>query len=144
MAPTLASVLPALPFTDPVLIVALATAIFLVVPLVFERLRVPGIIGLIVAGAAVGPHGVGLLARDQTIVLLGTVGLLYLMMMVGLELDLHEFQRFRNQSLVFGFLSFLVPAAAGTALVLLAFVAESAGGGVNAALALRLLVPFAI
>lgn len=199
MAPTLASVLPALPFADPVLIVALATAIFLVVPLIFERLRVPGIIGLIVAGAAVGPHGVGLLARDQTIVLLGTVGLLYLMMMVGLELDLHEFQRFRNQSLVFGFLSFLVPAAAGTALglalgyplasslllasafsshtllafpiasrlgivrneavtttlggtiltevlalVLLAFVAESAGGQVNAALALRLLVPFAI
>src|SRR3712207_3710871 len=81
-----------------------------------ERVRVPGVIGLIVAGAAVGPHGLGLLARDQTIVLLGTVGLLYLMLMVGLELDLHQFNRYRNRSIVFGLLSFLVPAALGLAL----------------------------
>ena len=109
----LASASPTLPFTDPVLIVALAMTIFLVVPLLFERLRVPGIIGLIVVGAAVGPNGFGLLARDPTIVLLGTVGLLYLMLMVGLELDLNEFSRYRNRSIVFGTLSFVIPAAAG-------------------------------
>lgn len=103
-----------LPFTDPVLIVALAMGIFLVVPLLFERMRVPGIIGLIVVGAAVGPNGAGILARDATIVLLGTVGLLYLMLMVGLELDLVEFARYRDRSLVFGTLSFLVPGVLGT------------------------------
>ncbi|HEX2189247.1 MAG TPA: cation:proton antiporter [Longimicrobiaceae bacterium] len=109
---TLAAV-PSLPFTDPVLIVALAMGIFLVVPILFERLRIPGIIGLIVVGAAVGPNGFGLLARDDTIILLGTVGLLYLMLMVGLELDLDEFDRYRNRSILFGTLSFLVPALVG-------------------------------
>lgn len=116
MPAPLLSIVPTLPFTDPVLIVALATLIFLVVPIVAERVRVPGVIGLIVAGAAVGPHGLGLLARDQTIVLLGTVGLLYLMLMVGLELDLHQFNRYRNRSIVFGLLSFLIPAALGLGL----------------------------
>ncbi|HEV2149345.1 MAG TPA: cation:proton antiporter [Longimicrobiaceae bacterium] len=110
------AVLPTLPFTDPVLIVALAMGIFLVVPLLFERIRIPGIIGLIVVGAAVGPNGFGLLARDATIVLLGTVGLLYLMLMVGLELDLNEFNRYRNRSIVFGTLSFLIPAVLGAAM----------------------------
>lgn len=112
LAPLL-SIVPALPITDPVLIVALAMLIFLVVPVLAERIRVPGVIGLIVAGAAVGPHGFGLLARDQTIILLGTVGLLYLMLMVGLELDLHQFSRYRNRSIVFGSLSFIVPAVFG-------------------------------
>lgn len=116
MPAPLLSIVPTLPFTDPVLIVALATLIFLAVPILAERVRVPGVIGLIVAGAAVGPHGFGLLARDQTIVLLGTVGLLYLMLMVGLELDLHQFNRYRNRSIVFGLLSFLVPAALGLGL----------------------------
>src|SRR5918997_332725 len=105
-----------LPVTDPVLIVALAMTIFLAVPLLFERLRVPGIIGLILVGAAVGPNGAGVLARDATVILLGTVGLLYLMLMVGLELDLHEFNRHRNRSIVFGLLSFLIPAALGLVL----------------------------
>lgn len=116
MPAPLLSIVPTLPFTDPVLIVALATLLFLVIPILAERVRVPGVIGLIVAGAAVGPHGLGLLARDQTIVLLGTVGLLYLMLMVGLELDLHQFNRYRNRSIVFGLLSFLIPAALGLVL----------------------------
>ncbi|HEY0019996.1 MAG TPA: cation:proton antiporter [Longimicrobium sp.] len=113
MPAPLLSIIPTPPFTDPVLIVALATLLFLAVPILAERVRVPGVIGLIVAGAAVGPHGAGLLARDQTIVLLGTVGLLYLMLMVGLELDLHQFNRYRNRSIVFGLLSFGLPAALG-------------------------------
>lgn len=103
-----------LPFTDPVLIVALAMTIFLVVPLIFERFGVPGIIGIIVAGAAIGPYGAGVLARDQTIVLLGTVGLLYLMFLVGLELDLVDFNRYRNRSVTFGAISFLIPQLVGT------------------------------
>jgi Kef-type K+ transport system membrane component KefB/mannitol/fructose-specific phosphotransferase system IIA component (Ntr-type) len=106
-----------LPITDPVLIVALAMGLFLLAPLLFERLRVPGIIGLIVAGAVVGPHGLGLLARDPTIVLLGTVGLLYLVFLAGLELDLHRFTQYRRQSIIFGLLSFGFPMALSVAVL---------------------------
>jgi Kef-type K+ transport system membrane component KefB/mannitol/fructose-specific phosphotransferase system IIA component (Ntr-type)/nucleotide-binding universal stress UspA family protein len=102
-----------LPITDPVLIVAIAMTIFLVAPFLFERMRVPGIIGLIVAGAVVGPTGLGLLARDATIVLLGTVGILYLVFLAGLELDLHRFSQYRERSIVFGLISFSIPMLLG-------------------------------
>jgi Kef-type K+ transport system membrane component KefB/mannitol/fructose-specific phosphotransferase system IIA component (Ntr-type)/nucleotide-binding universal stress UspA family protein len=100
--------------TGPTQIVAVAMLLFLLAPLLMQRLRVPGIVGLIVAGAVVGPHALNLLARDQTIVLLGTVGLLYLMFMAGVEIDLHGFSRYRNRSLVFGALTFLIPQTFGT------------------------------
>jgi len=109
----------ALPITDPVLIVAIAGAIFLLAPLLMQRFGVPGLIGIILSGAVVGPNGLNLLARDQTIVLLGTVGLLYLMFMAGTEIDLHGFKRYRNRSLIFGSLTFLIPQLAGTAVFLL-------------------------
>jgi Kef-type K+ transport system membrane component KefB/mannitol/fructose-specific phosphotransferase system IIA component (Ntr-type) len=103
-----------LPIVDPVLIVAVAMAIFLVAPMVVERFRLPGIIGIIVAGAVVGPNGLNLLARDQTIVLLGAVGLLYLIFMAGIAIDLHGFSRYRNRSLAFGIISYLIPQTIGT------------------------------
>ncbi len=108
--------MPHLPITDPVEIVALAMILFLVLPLIFERFRVPGMIGIIIAGAVVGPNGLNLLARDDTIILLGTVGLLYLMFLVGLELDLVDFNKYRNRSLIFGALSFAIPQITGTAI----------------------------
>jgi hypothetical protein len=82
-----------------------------------ERFRIPGLIGLIVAGALFGPHGLGILARDATIVLLGTVGLLYLVFLAGLELDLHRFAQFRRRSIVFGLLSFGIPMALAVAVM---------------------------
>lgn len=97
----------------------IAGAIFLLAPLLLQRLKIPGLIGIILSGAVVGPNGLNLLARDQTIVLLGTVGLLYLMFMAGTEIDLHGFKRYRNRSLVFGSLTFLIPQVAGTAVFLL-------------------------
>ncbi|MBA2246394.1 MAG: cation:proton antiporter, partial [Gemmatimonadetes bacterium] len=103
-----------LPITDPVMIFALAMVVFVGVPLLFERLRVPGIIGLIVAGAAIGPNGLALLERNETIVLLGTVGLLYLMFMAGIEIDLHGFRKYRNRSIAFGGITFLLPQLLGT------------------------------
>jgi Kef-type K+ transport system membrane component KefB/mannitol/fructose-specific phosphotransferase system IIA component (Ntr-type) len=103
-----------LPVTDPVLIFALAMIIILIAPLVSQRLGVPGIIGLIVAGAVVGPHGAGLLDRDPTMVLLGTVGLLYLVFLAGLELDLHRFAQQKRHSVTFGLISFAFPMALAT------------------------------
>lgn len=105
-----------LPFHDPVLIFAVVMLIVLLAPLAFARLRVPGLVGLIVCGAIVGPSGLGLLERDGTMILLGTVGLLYLMFVAGLSLDLGQFQRQRSRSLVFGLASFLIPQVLGIVL----------------------------
>ncbi|WP_314733495.1 cation:proton antiporter [Anaerobacillus sp. CMMVII] len=107
-----------LPVTDPVLIFALAMLIFLLAPLVMNRLRIPGIIGLIIAGIIVGPNGLGVLDRDPTIVLLGTVGLLYIIFIAGLEIDLDGFKKYRNRSLIFGLLSFHIPFILGFGLAL--------------------------
>ncbi len=103
-----------LPFEDPILVFALAVTCFLVAPLVMERYRLPGIVGIILVGALVGPNAVGLLERGETVVLLGNVGVVYLMFLVGLEIDLAEFRTNRRQSVGFGVLSFLIPQIAGT------------------------------
>jgi Kef-type K+ transport system membrane component KefB len=104
----------ALPLNDPVLIVALVLMIILIAPLVITRLRIPGMVGLIAAGIIVGPNGLDLLARDQTIILLGTFGLLYLMFIAGLDIDMNRFLRYRSHSIVFGALTFLIPQVLGT------------------------------
>ncbi|MEM4780824.1 MAG: cation:proton antiporter, partial [Halalkalicoccus sp.] len=104
-----------LPVADPALIFALAIIVFLVAPLAFQRYRLPGIVGIILVGAAIGPNALGVLDRDATIVLLGEVGLIYLMFLAGLEIDVDEFAASVDRSVVFGLLSFLVPQAVGTA-----------------------------
>ena len=106
-----------LPITDPVLIFALAMGIFLLAPVVFERLRIPGIIGLIVFGAIVGPNTLNVLERDFTFELLGQVGLLYLLFLAGLELDLNRFNEYRRRSVIFGLLSFGFPMALSVAVM---------------------------
>ena len=103
-----------LPFEDPILVFALAVTCFLVAPIVMERYRLPGIVGIILVGALIGPNAVGLLDRGETIVLLGNVGVVYLMFLVGLEINLAEFRDNRSQSIGFGVLSFLIPQIVGT------------------------------
>ena len=108
--------LPSFPTSDPVLIFALVMGIILVAPLVCARLRIPGLIGLIVAGAIVGPNGARLMERGETMSLLGTVGLLYIVFTAALEMDLAQFIRYRHRSLFFGSISFLVPQTVGALL----------------------------
>src|SRR5690554_5289969 len=79
-----------LPFTNPVLIFSLILFIILFVPLLLNKLKIPQLIGLILAGALVGPYGFHLMDRDSSVVLFGTVGLLYLMFLAGLEIDLRS------------------------------------------------------
>lgn len=105
-----------LPFSDPVLIFASVMVLILIAPLFARRLHLPEIVGLIIAGILVGPHGLGLLARDQTVQLLGTVGLLYIMFLAGLEIDLHQVRRNKTHTIIFGLLTFSVPMAMGIAL----------------------------
>lgn len=101
------------PFHEPVLIFGLAMVIFLVAPLVLKRYRLPGIIGVILIGAAIGPNGLHLLERDTTIELLGEVGLIYLMFIAGLEINLNQFIEYKDRSIVFGLFSFLIPQTIG-------------------------------
>ncbi|MEJ8757548.1 cation:proton antiporter [Pontibacter sp. H259] len=103
-----------LPFEDPVLIFGLILLIILVAPIILNRLKIPGLIGIILAGVIVGPNGFNLLERDASIILLSTVGLLYIMFLAGLEIDMIDFKKNKNRSLVFGALTFLIPITTGT------------------------------
>ncbi len=105
-----------MPVSDPVLIFFIAMVVILTAPLIMNRFRAPALVGLILAGTLVGPSMLGLLERDQTIILLGTVGLLYLMFVAGLSIDLAQFARLRRWSLGFGVLSFLIPQVAALAI----------------------------
>lgn len=101
------------PLTNPVLIFSLILFIILLSPILLRRLNIPGIIGLIIAGVIIGPHGLYILEKNSAINLFSTIGLLYIMFIAGLELDLNEFKSHRNKSLVFGFFTFIIPLAIG-------------------------------
>lgn len=107
------------PITDPVPVFLTIMAIMLVAPLLFERFKLPGIVGLILAGVVVGPHGLGILERDSTIILLGTVGLLFLMFMAGLETSLDDLKYNADKAVIFGLATFAIPMLLGTAAMLL-------------------------
>ncbi|RZK23609.1 MAG: cation:proton antiporter, partial [Hymenobacter sp.] len=102
-----------LPLKNPVIIFSLVLFIILFAPILLQRIKVPHIIGLILAGTLVGPYGLNLLQRDSSIVLFGTVGLLYIMFLAGLEIDLSEFKKNRNKILVFGCATFVLPLTCG-------------------------------
>lgn len=107
------------PITDPVPVFLIMMAIMLIAPLLFERVNLPGIVGLILAGVVVGPNGLGILERDASIVLLGTVGLLLLMFMAGLETSLDDLKYNAKKAIVYGMATFLFPMVIGTGAMLL-------------------------
>ena len=102
-----------LPLQNPVLVFALILTIILLAPILLKRLNIPGIIGLIISGVAIGPHGLNLLDNNSAINLFSTIGLLYIMFIAGLELDLNEFKAHRNRSMWFGLFTFAIPLALG-------------------------------
>lgn len=102
-----------LPLQNPVLIFSLILFIILLSPILLKRLNIPGIIGLIISGVIIGPHGFNILAKNSAVDLFSTIGLLYIMFIAGLELDMKEFRANRNKSIVFGFFTFIIPLAIG-------------------------------
>ena len=88
-----------LPLADPVLKFLLILLIILAAPLLLNKLRIPHLLGLIIAGAIIGPHGFNLVLRDSSIILSGTAGLLYIMFLAGLEIDMADFKRNSTKSL---------------------------------------------
>jgi len=103
-----------LPLENPVIIFSLVLFIILFAPILLNKIKIPHIIGLIVAGIIIGPYGFNLLLRDSSIVLFGTVGLLYIMFTAGLEIDLEQFKKNRVKSFVFGLYTFLIPITLGS------------------------------
>jgi Kef-type K+ transport system membrane component KefB len=103
-----------LPLKNPVLIFSLILFIILFAPIILNKLKIPHLIGLIIAGAVIGPYGLNLMRRDSSIVLFGTVGLLYIMFLAGLEIDMADFKKNSKKSLVFGLYAFVIPMILGT------------------------------
>ena len=103
-----------LPLADPVLKFLLILLIILAAPLLLNKLRIPHLLGLIIAGAIIGPHGFNLVLRDSSIILSGTAGLLYIMFLAGLEIDMADFKRNSTKSQAFGMYTFLIPMILGT------------------------------
>jgi Kef-type K+ transport system membrane component KefB/nucleotide-binding universal stress UspA family protein len=100
---------------EPVVSFVILLAVIFVVPPIFERLRLPGLVGLLVAGVVLGTSGLHLLDnKSETMKLLSEIGKIYLMFVAGLEIDLAQFRRTRNRSLGFGSATFLAPLITGT------------------------------
>src|SRR5690625_3136147 len=95
-----------LPLQNPVLIFSLILFIILLAPLILQRIRIPGIIGLILSGIIIGPEGFNILAKNEFVDIFSTIGLLYIMFIAGLELDLNQFKANGIKYIFFGFLLF--------------------------------------
>ncbi|MDE6243551.1 MAG: cation:proton antiporter, partial [Muribaculaceae bacterium] len=102
-----------LPLQQPVAIFLLVLIMILLTPVLLRRLGIPHIVGMILAGIVVGPHGFGLLARDSSFEIFGQVGILYLMFLAGVEIDMLGLQRNWKSGVKFGLLSFLLPVTGG-------------------------------
>ncbi len=102
-----------LPIQNSNLVLAILLAIILLSPMVFRKLRIPSIVGLILAGTLLGPSGLGVLEHSDGIKQMGQIGLLYIMFLSGIEIDINDFRRNRNKSLVFGLYTFVIPMVLG-------------------------------
>lgn len=102
-----------LPLTDPVLKFLIILVIIIAAPLLLNKLKIPHLLGLIIAGAIIGPYGLNLILRDSSIILSGTAGLLYIMFLAGLEIDMGDFKKNSGRSFVFGMYIFLIPMGLG-------------------------------
>ena len=113
--------------SSPIVPFTLLLLVILTLPPLFERIKLPGLVGLLFAGIILGPNGLNLLnANTETMMLLSDIGKIYLMFVAGLEIDLEEFRKTKERSLGFGIATFIIPLATGIA------IAYSFGMGLNA------------
>jgi len=103
-------------FQGPVGLFLLIMSVILITPLLSKYLKLPGIVGIIIGGILIGPHGLNMIPADGNIEFLSTIGLVYLMFSVGLGVDIHQFINVRGRAIVFGFLTFMFPELMGMGL----------------------------
>lgn len=104
------------PISEPVVFFLVLMTLILIMPLLSERVRLPGIVGVIIGGMLIGPHGFNILPANDRMEFLSTIGLVYLMFSAGLEVDFYQFMRVKTRSLVFGLLTFMIPMLFGSIL----------------------------
>lgn len=97
------------PITDPTLIFFVVLLIILIAPIVMSKLRIPHIIGMVLAGVLIGKYGFNILVRDNSFELFGRVGLYYIMFLAGLEMDMESVKKQSRSFVVFGLLTCFVP-----------------------------------
>lgn len=97
------------PITSPTLIFFVVLLIILLAPIIMGKLRIPHIIGMVLAGVLIGEHGLNILERDHSFELFGKVGLLYIMFLAGLEMDMESVKKNSKRILLFGMLTWLIP-----------------------------------
>ncbi|ELY87921.1 sodium/hydrogen exchanger [Natrialba hulunbeirensis JCM 10989] len=103
-----------IPFEEPIFVFTAAMIVFLVGPLLIKRLGQPGIVGIVLFGALIGPDALEIVEHSDAIELLGEVGLVYLLFTVGLELDIRTFKEAPENATLFGLASFFIPFTVGT------------------------------
>jgi Kef-type K+ transport system membrane component KefB len=101
------------PLKDNILMFSLILFIILLSPILLKKLNIPGIIGLIIAGVVIGPHGFNIVEKNSAVDLFSLIGLLYIMFIAGLELDMNEFKANQKKSILFGFFTFIIPLSVG-------------------------------
>lgn len=99
--------------SQPVSIFLTVLLVILLGPLLFRRLKIPSIVGMIIAGMAVGPYGLNLLERDASFRIFGEVGILYIMFLAAVEIDMFHLRQYSRKGILFGLVSFALPMAAG-------------------------------
>lgn len=90
------------PITDPTWIFFVVLSVIIIAPMILERLRIPSVVGLILVGMAIGPHGFHVLERDGSFELFGKVGLYYIMFLASLEMNLQDVQKMKNHAATLG------------------------------------------
>ncbi|MBC7862137.1 MAG: cation:proton antiporter, partial [Bacteroidia bacterium] len=109
------------PLSSPVLIFSVVLLIILFAPLIFRKFKIPGIIGLILAGVIVGPHSLDIIEKSTFTDIFATIGKLYIMFLAGLEIDMQEYKRNQKSSILFGAMTFFVPMGIGLVVCLYGF-----------------------
>lgn len=102
-----------LPLQDPVYAFSVLLVILLLAPLIAKPLKLPALVVLILLGCLLGSNGLGIIARDAQLIFLEKVGLLYIMLLAGLQMDLSDLKRLGVRALIFGLLTFGLPLAVG-------------------------------
>ena len=102
-----------LPVTSPTMSFFIVLCIILFAPIIMGKLRIPHIVGMVLAGVAVGPHGFNILADDRSMELFGHVGLYYIMFLAGLEMNMGDFRKNRVRTFTHGIMAFIIPMAIG-------------------------------
>ncbi len=102
------------PVVDPVYVFSIVMLSILLMPALMRKLNLPEAIGIIIAGIILGPTGLDIIEKNSSIILLGTVGIVYIMFISGLEMNINDFKKNSKKSLIFGTLTFFLPQIIGT------------------------------